>query len=269
MDNGKQVVVLDNATVMKLVVGGDTSGLDQAQKLAYYKARCDAANIDYRTAPFQFLRLQGREVLYATKGATDQLAAAHGVRVEILSQATEGGVRVVVVRSVAKDGRQTDEIGVVPVGGLAGAELANAYMKAVTKAKRRAILSICGLGMMDEAELDTVQGAVKAPIEVETGDQTVQPPVNTAPASDGGKTAHGVLVPGRKITVPQAKRFFAIAKSAGKSDGEIKAYLQDTLGIERSADMNLSDYEKAVEWAQTIPANTETLVNEDTGEVIG
>jgi hypothetical protein len=37
-----------------------------------------------------------------------------------------------------------------------GVTLANAIMKAETKAKRRVTLSICGLGMFDESELDTV-----------------------------------------------------------------------------------------------------------------
>jgi hypothetical protein len=37
--------------------------------------------------------------------------------------------------------------------------LANALMKAETKAKRRATLSICGLGMLDETEVEDIQGA--------------------------------------------------------------------------------------------------------------
>src|SRR5690606_14334225 len=45
---------------------------------------------------------------------------------------------------------------IVPLGP---DELANALMKAETKAKRRATLSICGLGMMDESEIETVEGA--------------------------------------------------------------------------------------------------------------
>jgi hypothetical protein len=36
-------------------------------------------------------------------------------------------------------------------------------MKAVTKAKRRVTLSICGLGMLDETEVDSVPGATPYP----------------------------------------------------------------------------------------------------------
>src|SRR5690606_25662498 len=45
----------------------------------------------------------------------------------------------------------------IPLGALKGEALANLRMKAVTKAKRRVTLSICGLGILDESELDTLQ----------------------------------------------------------------------------------------------------------------
>jgi len=37
-------------------------------------------------------------------------------------------------------------------------EVANAIMKAITKAKRRVTLSICGLGMLDETEVESLPG---------------------------------------------------------------------------------------------------------------
>jgi hypothetical protein len=49
------------------------------------------------------------------------------------------------------------------VGGLKGEALANAEMKAVTKAKRRLTLSICGLGWLDETEISTVPDAEVVP----------------------------------------------------------------------------------------------------------
>jgi hypothetical protein len=55
-------------------------------------------------------------------------------------------------------GRSSQDIGAVVIGNLRGEALCNAFMKAVTKAKRRATLSFCGLGdVIDEAELDTVR----------------------------------------------------------------------------------------------------------------
>ena len=155
---------LDEKTMLALVGNGNTADLSPTQKIAYYNARCEAAGLDPRTQPFQFVKLQGGEKLYATKTATDQLSTVHKLRTEILSQKTEHGVREVTVRVTAADGRSTEEIGVVPVDGLKGEALANAMMKAVTKAKRRAVLSVCGLGMLDETEVETIPGAKPAPL---------------------------------------------------------------------------------------------------------
>ena len=153
---------LDSGTMLSLVTNGDCSKLTPKQQLQYYQARCEAAGIDARTQPFQFLKLGGKVVLYALKGATDQLASKHGIVCEILSQQTEQGIRTVTVRATTKDGRQTDEIGCVPVSHIKKPDdLANAFMKAVTKAKRRAVISICGLGVIDESELDTVSDRVQ------------------------------------------------------------------------------------------------------------
>lgn len=147
---------LDDQALLRLVTDGDCARLSPAQQLAYYRARCQAAGLDERTAPFQLIRLNGKLVLYALKSATDQLAAQHGIVCEVLDQRTEDGIRVVTVRARAKDGRQTDDLGAVPIAGLKGEAAANAMMKCLTKAKRRAILSLCGLGMIDESELETV-----------------------------------------------------------------------------------------------------------------
>ena len=50
-------------------------------------------------------------------------------------------------------------MGCVAVGHLKGERLANAMMKCEIKAKRRVTLSICGLGMFDEAELESFRDA--------------------------------------------------------------------------------------------------------------
>lgn len=164
------VDVVDDATMLVLVAGGDCSRLTPAQKLSYYHARCSAAGLDPRTQPFQFVRMQNKEILYCLKGGTDQLSAKHGIVVEIITQGTEAGIRTVTVRGRTRDLRQTDEIGCVSVAGLAGDALCNAYMKAVTKAKRRCVLSLCGLGMMDETELETVASArtATAPVSLQS-----------------------------------------------------------------------------------------------------
>jgi len=177
-------------TMLQVVAGGDAARLSPSQKLAYYNARCVAAGLDPRAQPFAFMKLNGKEVLYALKAASDQLAAKHGIKLRIVSQTTEDGIRVVTVQAAAKDGRETEEIGAVPVKGLAGDALCNALMKAVTKAKRRAILSLAGLGMLDETEIETIPRAFAPPPQspaVVEGDVVPLPddPPSTAPEVGG------------------------------------------------------------------------------------
>lgn len=176
--SGSPGAALDPTTMQALMAGGDCGRLSPEQKNAYYVARCDAAGLDYRAQPFAFMRLNGKEVLYALKAATDQLAAKHGVRMTIVSQATEDGIRVVTVRAEAKDGRVTEEIGALPIKGLTGEAMSNALMKCVTKAKRRAVLSLCGLGLLDETEVESIPNA--APV-VETAPVVVVDPPKPAP----------------------------------------------------------------------------------------
>jgi len=155
-------VLLDPAVQEKVVIYGDLSKLDPAQKLNYYKARCDAAGLDIRTRPFEYLNLQGKLVLYATKACSDSLTAIHGLSVAVRSHQRDeaNGLYIAEARASTPAGRHTDDIGVVPIAGLRPADLANAMMKAVTKAKRRSVLSLCGLGdIMDESEIETVDGA--------------------------------------------------------------------------------------------------------------
>lgn len=154
-----EVQHLDPKILESLILHGDLSKLTPLQKVAYVRYRAQAAGLDPDTAPFQILRLQGRELLYAGKEASNQLASKHGVVCDIKSQVTEHDIRIVTVHARTRDGRETDEIGAVSLKGKSGDDLCNQLMKAVTKAKRRAILSVCGLGMLDETELETIKGA--------------------------------------------------------------------------------------------------------------
>jgi hypothetical protein len=58
----------------------------------------------------------------------------------------------------------------VAIGTLRGDALANAIMKCETKAKRRLTLSLCGLGMLDESEIETVTDAHTVDVDPETGE---------------------------------------------------------------------------------------------------
>jgi hypothetical protein len=197
MANLAKAQELSGETMLLVMAGGDCSRLSAEQKMAYYNMRCEAAGLDPRAQPFEFVKLQGKEVLYAKAAATSQLASNNHVVCSILSQVTDSGIRVVTVRATAKDGRQTEEIGAVPVENLKAEQLCNAMMKAITKAKRRAILSLCGLGMMDETELDTVAGAqvvAVAPSDSESRQSTPKKETPTLPKTDESRATRITLL---------------------------------------------------------------------------
>lgn len=171
---------IDDKSLLTLVSDGDCSRLSEGQRLAYYKARCDAAGLDYRAQPFQFVKLNNKLVLYALKTCSEQLSQKHGLSVRLVDTpkdvqelAAGGGCRAFTARVTGKDGRETDDLGVVTVKGASGDTLANAIMKGATKAKRRATLSHCGLGMLDETEIETIPRA--QPVKVVVHDNDGEP----------------------------------------------------------------------------------------------
>lgn len=142
-----------------VLAGGDVSKLEPAQKVSFLIELCKSLKLNHLTQPFGFFRLNGKEVLYAKKDCTDQLRKVHQVSIEIVSRTQVGNLLIVTARATLPSGRKDESIGAVSIAGLTGDALANAMMKAETKAKRRVTLSICGLGITDESELETIAGA--------------------------------------------------------------------------------------------------------------
>lgn len=157
-NNSKDLAVNDMtaATVEAVLLGGDLSKLTSEQRLSYYQAVTKSLGLNPLTKPFDFITLNGKLTLYAKRDCTDQLRALRGISITINDRATLGDVYVVTARAVDRDGRTDESTGAVSIKGLAGDALANAYMKAETKAKRRVTLSIAGLGMLDETEAQDV-----------------------------------------------------------------------------------------------------------------
>lgn len=147
--------------IYSLIVNGDVSKLTPEQKVQYYTKFCENLGLDPITKPFEYIKLNGKEVLYAKKDATEQLRKQYGVSVISMESKQVSDVWVTQVSVKDKQERTDMATGAVSVKNLSGEALANAVMKCETKAKRRATLSICGLGMLDELELETIPGNVK------------------------------------------------------------------------------------------------------------
>ncbi len=157
--------------IERALISGDLASLSTNERLAFYHSRCQAAGLDPRAQPFEYLNLNGKLKLYATKSATDQLIAMHHLTVELVERKFEtwSGCYEVRCRVAFPDGHTVEDIGVVAIPEkITGEPLANAMMKAVTKAKRRTVLSACGLGMLDESEVESIPEArVVAPEPVQ------------------------------------------------------------------------------------------------------
>lgn len=146
------------AALEKVIAVGDLKALNPEQRVAYYKAICDSVGLNPLTQPFEYIELKGKLTLYARKAATDQLRQIHHVSVRISDRQKLEELYVVTAQAKTPDGREDENIGAVDIKGLRGEALANAMMKAETKAKRRVTLSICGLSFLDESEVQDVEG---------------------------------------------------------------------------------------------------------------
>lgn len=140
----------------KVLLGGDLSVLQPADKISYYKSVCDSVGLNPLTKPFEYMKLNGKEVLYATRACTEQLRFIHKISVEIKSREKIDTLYVVTATARNPEGRVDESTGAVDLTGLKGDSLANAFLKAETKAKRRVTLSICGLSLLDETEVASI-----------------------------------------------------------------------------------------------------------------
>lgn len=148
--------IVQTDKIVSALMYGDLKLLSQNEKINYYNHVCESVGLNPLTKPFQFMMLNGREVFYAGKECVEQLRKVHNISVTITNREVVDDMYIVTARAKNPSGREDESIGAVCIGALKGDAKANAIMKAETKSKRRVTLSICGLGMLDESELDTI-----------------------------------------------------------------------------------------------------------------
>jgi hypothetical protein len=156
--------------ITNLVLHGDISKMSDEMKVQYYNQLCHSLNLNPVTKPFQIISFQGKSLLYATKDATEQLRKLNGVSVVEMTQEFQNELCITKCKVQDASGRFDIATGATNIAGLKGDALANSIMKSETKAKRRATLSICGLGILDETELDTMptyETADIKPVQIE------------------------------------------------------------------------------------------------------
>lgn len=178
---------------LEVLVSGNLSVLTPAERLDYYHRVCESLNLNPLTKPLEFIVLNGKLTLYALKGAADQLRQQRGVNIVIEDQRQVGDLYMVTVTAVDSTGRRDSDMGVVSTTNLSGENLANAILKAITKAKRRVTLSICGLGMLDETEVEDIPASAKRQPVIMPQPRVAAPVVDTETGEVLG--AHGTDVP--------------------------------------------------------------------------
>ena len=161
------------------------------------------------------------------------------IRVSILdiNQQIINGILVVNVKGQDKAGRTDVETGAVSVAGLSGDALANATMKAVTKAKRRLTLSICSVGVLDESELETIPDAEKIPLPTITGGAPAQTTPSTSaevqqPTGKQAPAAQPKAMPGTHTpTLEQEARLTELMDGLGLNDRQRSLRVQKAAAL--------------------------------------
>ena len=199
---------IDASVLSSVMLDGNLAKLNDSQKVQYMTAVCNSLGLNPLTKPFEFLSLNGKLVMYAKRDCTEQLRKIHGVSVTIAARDTVNDTFIVTARAQDVTGRVDESIGAVSLKGLSGEALANAFMKAETKAKRRVTLSLCGLGMLDETEAEplgtvspvkqekiaSITGEVKAKLPEWTPEQKTEAGTLRAEAIElGGEKRFGDL----------------------------------------------------------------------------
>ena len=176
----------------------DSRSLSGEDRAAYVAAICAALKLNPLTRPVRFLALQGGETLYLTRGATDQLAARHGLNRATLEGPdfrTLENVKVAYckVRVTLPSGRFEEATATLKI-----TSPADDLMRVETKAKRRGTLSILGVGVLSEEEAESIPASEHA---------KPAPPKTPSPLQlprDNGPSPSGAPLPAAEAPVVEA-----------------------------------------------------------------
>ena len=238
----------------QVIIGGDLKALSPEAKLLYYKGICESLNLNPLTRPFLYITLNGRLTLYAAREATDQLRNLRDVSISIVDAQMHDGVYVVTAQASLPGGRTDTSTGAVPTANLQGEILANALMKAETKAKRRVTLSICGLGMLDETEVGSIPGATLVEVDFDTGEMATEaaprPPAVKRPSPRQPPPAADIVdAPVHQQLDPEIRTRVVNAYDTGSQTLErVKAYMAREFGVLSMMALNDEQGEALIRW---------------------
>jgi hypothetical protein len=190
--------------IEEIVATGDLTELNPEQRATHYTQVCEAMGIDYRLQPLKYIAVDdpngGRKtILYALRGATDQIRKNRGIKITKLTKEFIEDVVIFTAEATDKDGVTDISTGAVSMKNKKGSELAEVIMSAETKAKRRVTLSISGSGLLDELEVANLNG----PIPVTPGIGVTAAPNLSTPAASSAPAKE--VMPAKEATVEKAQ----------------------------------------------------------------
>jgi hypothetical protein len=193
------------------ILSGDISSLTTQQRSMFLWRLAKGLDLNPLTKPFDLIVLNNKLTVYANRTAADQLARNHNISVEpvfegplVLGETVREDVYCVKMKltmpsKAGGEPRIEYAVGLVGIAKMQGETLANQIMKCHTKAKRRGILAMCGLGFLDEIEVASVAEVAQA--SGRPGPRRVLPPPEASAVSDPPKGKNGpvtVVLPPQK-----------------------------------------------------------------------
>ena len=215
-ENNEIMTAADAGMLENVLVNGDLSKLTPGQRLDYYRQVCQSMGLNPLSRPFDYITLNGKLTLYAKKDATDQLRKIHMVSIDDIDMQEDNDGFTVKVKGHDHEGRSDVEIGCVAKSDMRG-NIQNTKMKAVTKAKRRLTLSLCGLGWLDETEIETIPSAKVVKVD-DKGEIIGQDQPEELPKPFDEEAFLN------SFTVPQGLPYLAPAKAQNEKDSHGNRY---------------------------------------------
>lgn len=236
------------AIMERVLIAGDLAKLTAAERVSYYNQVCQSVGLNPLTRPFSYLVLSGKLTLYANKDCSEQLRKNNRVSIYKIEKEQDGDLYIVTAYARTADGREDVDMGAVNTASAKGDNLVNARLKAVTKAKRRVTLSICGLGFLDETEIETIPDA-RAVKVAETGEIIDQPQAKIHALPSPAPIIEAEVEQPPRIAETTAQSIRAIAKRKGIDiDAQLKKQGKPAL-----ENLTVGEADKLAQWLEDRP----------------
>ncbi len=169
------------------IITGDLIALTEEERKQHYLDMCVALNINPATRPLAYFEQMGYGgkrtlILYTLRGGAQQIAATNNISTSVVRDRDSEVDGVVAFKARATKGnRAVESVGAAVIGKN---NPADSIMTAQTKATRRAILDFTGSGLLDETEVEGMNGDTIACDPGVGNEAYIPPPPAPVPSSE-------------------------------------------------------------------------------------